>query len=656
MAKAKGLLKELIDDFPFKTPGDQANAFAVMLTPLARNMISGPTPFFLIEAPVMGTGKTKLAEALLIPALGRPSTTAQPENDDEWRKSITASLADSPQAIWYDNLAGSLKSQKLEQVLTSDVWTDRWLGETRTVSLPVRCTWVGTANNLQVLGDLHRRIVWIWLVSLMERPEDRDPSQFKHRLPEWAMQNRGDLLWAALVLIRAWVEKGRPPGPQSMASFESWAKTIGGILQVAGVEGFLDAQKERRIDSDDSASQYEAFLRSVYDKLGSTDFGVNDLKWVVDPENEDYNDELLQGILTKETKGERSKQLGWRMKQIENRVFGRHQLLFAGRDGRSNCRRYKVVKLDAAEQTAVKWDQGWDEAVRTSPLLAGRGEAGRSKAFWAQVASRGLRREHLEDYGCQLWEACHALWLSCDGFRLITDKALIRLAESAGTFPRFLPSETEEGRTIDLHNRIDLVNFVLRGLMEINVYDRFRDDGRMGIRYSILQGDEMHEVAEQPCPDGAGRGPSHPEEWYATFQCLDPDTYPIFVDLFRRWWLFENQTLITRRVLSLVHEFNLLPGFADVYPEEPQERELARILVEVQGVEFDGFFIQYENVINHSRTERGEPDYLFTLHRLRGFVPPPIPADRHSPRERRLWAKDYRITAYDARWLLTAGS
>ena len=409
LEKAKGLLKELLVNFPFKTDGDYANALAVPLTTLARDMISGPTPFMLIEAPVMGTGKTKLAEALLIPALGRPSTTTQPENDDEWRKSITASLLNSPQAIWYDNLAGSLKSQKLEQVLTSDVWTDRFLGETRTVSLPVRCTWLGTANNLQIMGDLHRRIVWIRLVSLMERPEDRDPSQFKHRLPEWALDNRGEILWAALVLIRAWVEQGRPLGPQSMASYESWAKTIGGILQVAGIPGFLEAQKERRIDSDDSASQWEAFLKSIHENLGSQDFGVNDLKWVVDPDHESFNGELLQGVLTKETKGERSKQLGWRLKQNEDRVYGKYQLVMAGRDGRSNCRRYKVVRLDEVRKAAVKYEPAWDSFSEIRPLELNSQQAELTREYWDRLYSSGLLRDDLGGYDEYLFEACQNL-------------------------------------------------------------------------------------------------------------------------------------------------------------------------------------------------------------------------------------------------------
>jgi hypothetical protein len=650
LEKAKALLKELLADFPFKSPGDYANALSVPLTTLARNMITGPTPFMLIEAPVMGTGKTKLAEALLIPALGRPSTTTQPEDDDEWRKSITASLLNSPQAIWYDNLAGSLKSQKLEQVLTSDVWTDRFLGETRTVSLPVRCTWLGTANNLQIMGDLHRRIVWIKLVSLMERPEDRDPSQFKHRLPEWAFENRGELLWAALVLIRAWVEQGRPPGPQSMASYESWAKTIGGIFQVAGIPGFLEAQKDRRIDSDDSASQWEAFLKSIDENLGGQDFGVNDLKWVVDPDHESYNGELLQGVLTKETKGERSKQLGWRLKQNEDRVYGKYQLVMAGRDGRSNCRRYKVVRLDEVRKAVVKYEPAWDSFSEIRPPELNSKQAELTREYWNRLDSSGLLRDDLGGYDEYLFEACQNLLYPCLGCRLVTDRALIRFMEASGSFPTLFPRENWPSRQHEFHTHHGMFNLVLGGMMELRVYDVVHHEDRRFIRYAIFSESELIEANEQPKP-GPDKEPEPSPGQAGRSDYTDADYYSTFVDICRRWWVFENHTLITLRLLHLIQKFNLLPDFVEFYPEELQERELAKILNDVVGLEFDGFVIESEPVTNYSRSWDGEPDFFFTLNRLPGFNHPPILSDPHDPTERESWVKEFQWTDRCTAWL-----
>jgi len=641
LEKAKALLKELLADFPVKSPGDYANAISVPLTTLARNMINGPTPFMLIEAPVMGTGKTKLAEALLIPALGRPSTTTQPDDDDEWRKSITASLLSSPQAIWYDNLAGSLKSQKLEQVLTSDVWTDRFLGETRTVSLPVRCTWLGTANNLQIMGDLHRRIVWIKLVSLMERPEDRDPSQFKHRLPEWAFENRGELLWAALVLIRAWVEQGRPPGPQSMASYESWAKTIGGIFQVAGIPGFLEAQKDRRIDSDDSASQWEAFLKSIDENLGGQDFGVNDLKWVVDPEHASFNGELLQGVLTKETKGERSKQLGWRLKQNEDRVYGRYQLVMAGRDGRSNCRRYKVMKLDAVQKPIAKFEPVWDRPADISPLQLDSYDAELSREFRARLESSGLLREDL--VGCDEYfvEACHILLFSCNQCLLVTDRALIRFIEAYGRFPTLFPSADWPSRQREFHELHGAFNMFFQGLMTLTHYDNVNHEGRTFLRYQIHQLDDLIGADDQPVPKPDSE-PLPAAHRAPLSKFTESEHYSTFVDICRRWWIFKHHTLHVSCLLDLVQEFNLLP----------QQQELAKIFNDVVGFEFDGFVIEPAYWPEYYPSGLGENSYVYTLNRLNGFSQPAILSNPDDPKERQAWVKEFQWTDRYTAWLL----
>ena len=46
-------------------------------------------------------------------------------------------------------------------------------------------------------------------------------------------------MWAALTLVQAWVASGKPAGTTTLGSYESWAEVLGGILEVAGIPGFL---------------------------------------------------------------------------------------------------------------------------------------------------------------------------------------------------------------------------------------------------------------------------------------------------------------------------------------------------------------------------------------------------------------------------------
>jgi len=641
------LLGELLVDIPFKTDSDRANALAYLLTPLARNLFTGPTPLGLIEAPVMGTGKSLLARCLAVPAVGRLSSSTQPENDAEWRKAITAKLVGAPPMILYDNLAKKLESSALEEVLTSSSWSDRELGATRTITVPVRCTWLATANNLQIKGDLHRRIVWIRLEVAMERPEDRDPSEFRHPdLMDWALRNRGELLRAALVLIRAWVARGRPPGPQSMGSYESWARTVGGILKVAGVDGFLSVQKKRRVDSDEIAGHWEVFLGEVHRRIGSQRFGVKDLAWVVDRDHPEFDDELLPALLTEDDKGDRRKRLGWGLSQNESRVFGRYQLVRAGEESRGKTAQYEIHEVEVPGQETIDTSR-WGEAVpRQNPLILKPADDDRSRTFWEQMTARGLQRDELEDFGGQLWEACLALWLACEPYRLLTDRALIRLAEASGIFPRMYPSPSEPGRMLDFQDRLADINHVLEGLMRVEAYDRFRHDGRMMTRYAILDWDDV-EARAQPGPvqPPAIPPPSSPE--FDVEEYLAPEAYETLVELCCYWWLFEPPILSTMQALALVHEFNLLPGFSEAYCPSRQQQDLEHILLGLHGVEFDGFAIHWRASIGPGLHPAIPPHDEFQIERIRGFVTPAAPYNRRQPRYRRKFRKSYRISVKD---------
>jgi hypothetical protein len=101
----------------------------------------------------------------------------------------------------------------------------------------VRAVWTATGNNIGLSAELVRRCVRIRLEPQTDRPEDRDG--WRHpSLREWAAAHRGELVRAALILCRWWIDRGRPVGRARMGSFESYAATISGILDAAGLTGF----------------------------------------------------------------------------------------------------------------------------------------------------------------------------------------------------------------------------------------------------------------------------------------------------------------------------------------------------------------------------------------------------------------------------------
>jgi hypothetical protein len=257
-------MDDLLGDFPFVGEAELAHAVCLVIQPFVRDLITGPTPLYLIEAPTPGTGKTLIAQAACWPAIGgQVPTMTEGRDEDEWRKRVTAKLRESPTAILIDNLREALDSAAVSSVLTSEVWEDRKLGHSETLTLPNRATWIATGNNPQLSSEIARRAVRIRIDANMEHPEDR-PS-FRHPdLLGWASENRGELVWAALTLARAWVMGGRPKPKQTIGSFTSWAHVMGGILEVAGAPGFLGNLDELRENAGTENDDMALFLAEWY--------------------------------------------------------------------------------------------------------------------------------------------------------------------------------------------------------------------------------------------------------------------------------------------------------------------------------------------------------------------------------------------------------
>ena len=237
-------LTEPLRSFPFLDDSSKSHAIALMLQPFVRQMIDGSTPIFAIDAPAPGTGKTLLAKVLADPFLGRDVDIHPPcGTEEEWRKRILSALLTQPSHVTFDNIQNLLESQSLASVVTNPKYSDRLLGSPKTITVDVNCSWIITGNNLHFSRELDRRAVWI---KLDAGPNPGCRGGFKHPLlMSWVRDHRGELVHAALTLIQAWIDAGKPrwtdrePDAKPLGSFEAWSEVMGGILSVADVPGFL---------------------------------------------------------------------------------------------------------------------------------------------------------------------------------------------------------------------------------------------------------------------------------------------------------------------------------------------------------------------------------------------------------------------------------
>lgn len=340
------IITELLGDFPFADAADRANAIGFLLTPFIHEMTGGVVPMLVTDAPAQGTGKGLLLSTAVIVATGElAAVTPETKSQEEIRKTITSILREGHSWAIFDNLTGTLRSPALASLLTTRHWRDRELGTNTMFSLPNRTIWSATANNLQVDGDLARRAVWCRLDAKMEHPDQRPPESFRHQdILRWAREHRGQLVTSILILIKAWVTKGRPPGQQCMGSFESWARTIGGILETASIPGFLANAQKQRERRDDESSDLRSFVAKWWEKHRDKTCGVNVLFEIVETE------EIFPYVAAGEKEGDRRKRLGQLIKKVVGRVVetrhGRFRISDDDRD-HSNRKQYTLEVIDS---------------------------------------------------------------------------------------------------------------------------------------------------------------------------------------------------------------------------------------------------------------------------------------------------------------------
>lgn len=278
VAAARSLIcDDLLGDFPFVSPSEHAHAVALLLLGFLRSMIDGPTPLHLIEKPTPGTGATLMVDAIATILTGAgASVMTEGRDDEEWRKRVTAKLRQVPSIVLIDNLRQKLDSAAVAAALTAPFWEDRILGASEMARLPIRCIWIATGNNPEFSNEMARRLVRIRLDAHVERPWQR--AGFRHPdLMIWVRANRVRLVAACLTICQAWIAAGRPRGARTIGSYENWAQVLGGVLDVAGVEGFLGNLDEMLEASDGEGAVWRSFVSAWWDRFGTAEVGTNDL-------------------------------------------------------------------------------------------------------------------------------------------------------------------------------------------------------------------------------------------------------------------------------------------------------------------------------------------------------------------------------------------
>jgi len=317
------LAVDYLGDFPFDGEPSRQRALALLLAPFIRLLITGPVPLHAADASTPGTGKSLLQRACLLPALGPriPMMAGSVlAHEDELRKVITAQLLRGRPVLRWDNVNCALDSGALSALVTEPVWDERKLGGNTSADIAIRAVCVVNGNNLRYSQETARRLMPVRLDANAERPEKG--RVFRHPdLIAWGEGNRGTLVHAVLTCVQAWLAAGRPPGGETLGSFESWAAVTGGILSYAtGMRGaLLDGLDRAYEESADERDALADFFTAWYEAHGTTPVDLAEIEkllWSHDP----FGISDLAGR-------SRSTQVGMRLHRIRGQVIGGYKLL-----------------------------------------------------------------------------------------------------------------------------------------------------------------------------------------------------------------------------------------------------------------------------------------------------------------------------------------
>ncbi len=259
---AIGALRELVARYDFVSDVDESVTLAAFLTAVARPSLRS-APAFGWSAPVRGSGKSKLADVTAILATGRPAAAlAWPVLEEEAEKRVGAAVIAGDPVLLIDNIEVPVKSQVLNSLLTQESIAVRILGKSSLQRMASRALLLLTGNNLQIAGDLTRRVLVAEIDPSVERPELR---RFDFEPVHRARSRRRDLVAACLTVLRWGQSIGSQVAP--LGSFEDWSRAVRDPLIALGLPDPCQCLT-RLVEDDPERSSALGLLSAIHNTFG----------------------------------------------------------------------------------------------------------------------------------------------------------------------------------------------------------------------------------------------------------------------------------------------------------------------------------------------------------------------------------------------------
>jgi putative DNA primase/helicase len=258
-------LSALLSDFPFVDEVSRSVALSALMTPVVRGAMA-VAPMHAITATAPGSGKSYIVDLVSAISSGeRAPVVTVGKKEEETEKRLHAAILEGAPLISVDNVNGELGGDFLCQMVERPIVSVRPLGVSKLVKVESRACCFATGNNIQLVGDMTRRVLLCSLDPNMERPELRT----FHGDPFAAViADRGAYVAAALTIARSYAIAGYPGVLTPLASFEDWSRLVRSALVWLGCPDPVETMEKAR-EEDPVTSALTGLFTSWHAIIGS---------------------------------------------------------------------------------------------------------------------------------------------------------------------------------------------------------------------------------------------------------------------------------------------------------------------------------------------------------------------------------------------------
>lgn len=344
------LLTELFQDFPFKDDASRANMLGSMLGVVFRPLYN-VSPLFVVTKPQAGEGSSLLVDIVALVCTGEDAPASDPncEDNEEIRKNITSMLREGVIVVKLDNLGQNsmFDAPAWAKLLTEGRHQDRLLSQNKNLTLDNTLCLYLTGRSVKIGGDIPRRTVLVEMEEidpdLIRHPERR---MFRHpNIKIWIKENRGELVAAIFTMYRAWVLAGKPKSEVSvMGSFEGWSEIVGGVLDYAGIHGFLGNRNKIYNEMDSENDEWVVFVKQWHEIASGTHLTAGEvLRYINARANGLFA--VMPSCIEDAVKGGKPKALASKLSSYTNVPF-EDLIIRSETDRHSHTKRYWVEAVD----------------------------------------------------------------------------------------------------------------------------------------------------------------------------------------------------------------------------------------------------------------------------------------------------------------------